>query len=255
MTPGEIYARCARAAARWCRSTTRAAPASPSSRPRSRARTSSTTSRPAPIYGDYENADVPNDWLRLPGESLWSDQFNGLEIWNGFASATRTATACARTGRSIACMHDWLEHAVARPLRHAGRRQRHPHDRRRTRSACRARTSASPTTRADALASGTAVDAVLADADRREQHAARRRRHRRSDDRRHARRPAGARPRDRRRPPDRSRSTSQITSPDWAEFDTLEVFANTTPDASQRRTTTRRSSRSSAGRAATLVDA
>ena len=49
-----------------------------------RARTSSSTTRQRTIYGDYENADVPNDWLRLPGESLWSDQFNGLEIWNGF---------------------------------------------------------------------------------------------------------------------------------------------------------------------------
>ena len=55
------------------------------------------------IFGDYEDASVPNDWLRLPGESLWSDQFNGargverLRRW-----PTRTATACARTSRSTA---------------------------------------------------------------------------------------------------------------------------------------------------------
>ena len=36
------------------------------------------------IFGDFANASVPNDWLRLPGEDLWSDKFNGLEIWNGF---------------------------------------------------------------------------------------------------------------------------------------------------------------------------
>src|SRR6476620_3785175 len=36
------------------------------------------------IFGDYETASTPNDWLRPPEESLWSDRFNGLEVWNGF---------------------------------------------------------------------------------------------------------------------------------------------------------------------------
>ncbi|HEU4614708.1 MAG TPA: ABC transporter permease subunit, partial [Kofleriaceae bacterium] len=31
------------------------------------------------IFGDYMNASTPNDWLRLPDQSLWSDKFNGLE--------------------------------------------------------------------------------------------------------------------------------------------------------------------------------
>ncbi len=47
--------------ARWSRSTTRATRASPSSRPTSIARTSSSTTTQRMIYGDYENADVPND--------------------------------------------------------------------------------------------------------------------------------------------------------------------------------------------------
>ena len=37
------------------------------------------------IFGDFGGAPVPNDWLRLPGESLWSDAWNVLEVWNGFA--------------------------------------------------------------------------------------------------------------------------------------------------------------------------
>ena len=39
------------------------------------------------ISGDFTNAEVPNSYLRLPDESLWNDGFNALEIWNGFAMA------------------------------------------------------------------------------------------------------------------------------------------------------------------------
>jgi hypothetical protein len=41
------------------------------------------------IVGDFTdpNIAVPNDFLRLPEESLWSPTFNGLEIWNGFTMA------------------------------------------------------------------------------------------------------------------------------------------------------------------------
>lgn len=38
------------------------------------------------IYGDFANADMSPEDLRLPGESLWSDDFNGLEVWNGFGA-------------------------------------------------------------------------------------------------------------------------------------------------------------------------
>ena len=39
------------------------------------------------IEGDLIRAPVPNDWMRLPGESLWDDSFNVLETWNGFSTA------------------------------------------------------------------------------------------------------------------------------------------------------------------------
>jgi hypothetical protein len=60
------------------------------------------------IFGDYENANTPNDWLRLPGESLWSDQFNGLEVWNGFTMADSNGDGL-RENRSLdRVMRDWL---------------------------------------------------------------------------------------------------------------------------------------------------
>ncbi|MEM9489166.1 MAG: CehA/McbA family metallohydrolase, partial [Myxococcota bacterium] len=33
------------------------------------------------IVGDFTAAPVPNDWLRLPETSLWSDGFDALEVW------------------------------------------------------------------------------------------------------------------------------------------------------------------------------
>ena len=39
------------------------------------------------VDGDFAGASVPNSWLRLPDQSLWNDGFNALEIWNGFAMA------------------------------------------------------------------------------------------------------------------------------------------------------------------------
>ncbi|MGE5181939.1 MAG: CehA/McbA family metallohydrolase [Acidobacteriota bacterium] len=60
------------------------------------------------IFGDYENADVPNDYLRLPGESLWSDNFNGLEIWNGFDVQDSNGDGLREIKSLDRVMHDWL---------------------------------------------------------------------------------------------------------------------------------------------------
>ncbi len=60
------------------------------------------------IYGDYENASTPNDWLRLPGESLWSDQFNGLEVWNGFNIADANGDMLRENKRLDRVMRDWF---------------------------------------------------------------------------------------------------------------------------------------------------
>jgi hypothetical protein len=60
------------------------------------------------IFGDYENASTPNDWLRLPGESLWSDQFNGLEVWNGFSIADTNGDGLRENKSLDRVMRDWL---------------------------------------------------------------------------------------------------------------------------------------------------
>ncbi len=60
------------------------------------------------IYGDYGDADVPNDWLRLPEASLWSDQFTGLEIWNGFFTGDSNGDGLRENRALDGIMHDWL---------------------------------------------------------------------------------------------------------------------------------------------------
>jgi hypothetical protein len=61
------------------------------------------------IYGDYQNASTPNDWLRLPEDaSLWSDKFNGLEIWNGFAVADSNGDGLRENKSLDRVTRDWL---------------------------------------------------------------------------------------------------------------------------------------------------
>ncbi len=60
------------------------------------------------IFGDYENANTPNDWLRLPGESLWSDGFNAFEVWNGFSMADANGDMLRENKRLDRVMRDWL---------------------------------------------------------------------------------------------------------------------------------------------------
>ncbi|MBA3391705.1 MAG: PHP domain-containing protein [Deltaproteobacteria bacterium] len=181
------------------------------------------------IYGDYEDSSVPNDWLRLPGESLWSDQFNGLEVWNGF-TIVDTNTDGLRENKSLdRVMRDWISMlSLGLFVTPTGNSDTH--------------TSTSdpvgmprtyvrvPDDSPAALASGAAVDAALA-----------------------TQTGANSTPRDivvtngpmidvkvggqpalgRVFPIPTGQAitiTVAMTSPDWAEFDTLEVFANSTPD-------------------------
>jgi hypothetical protein len=181
------------------------------------------------IFGDYQNAGTPNDFLRLPGESLWSDQFTALEVWNGFTVVDSNSDGVREIFSLDRVMRDWVSMlslgmfvtpfgssdthgSIKDPLGMPRTYVRVPDD------------------SADALASGAAVDAVLA-----------------------TQTGANATPRDliitngpmidvrvggqpalgRVFPPTQGSITLAITitAPDWAEFDTLEVFANTTPDA------------------------
>ncbi len=60
------------------------------------------------IFGDFANAEVPNDWLRLPGQSLWSDDFNGLEVWNGFALTDSDGDGRREIQPLDRVMRDWF---------------------------------------------------------------------------------------------------------------------------------------------------
>jgi hypothetical protein len=179
------------------------------------------------IFGDYDNASTPNEWMRLPGESLWSDRFNALEVWNGFTIADSNGDQVRENKALDRVMRDWLamlslgfyvtptgssdtHTSVSSPLGMPRTYVRVADD--------------SP----DALAAGTAVDAVLA-----------------------TQTGAGGAARDivvtdgpmidvsvggmaalgRVVTAPGGVITLDVTviSADWAEFDTLEVFANTTP--------------------------
>jgi hypothetical protein len=180
------------------------------------------------IYGDYMDASVPNDWLRLPGESLWSDNFNGLEIWNGFSIADSNSDGLRENKSLDRVMRDWLSMlSIGFYVTPAGDSDTHttvsdPLGMPRTYVRV---ADDSP----DALANGTAVDDVVS-----------------------TQTGAGGKPRDVvitdgpmidvqvAGTPALGRMVSSvntavtfnvaITAADWAEFDTLEVFANTTPD-------------------------
>jgi hypothetical protein len=180
------------------------------------------------IYGDYQNASVPNDYLRLPGESLWSDQFTGLEVWNGFTIVDSNGDGLRENKSLDRVMRDWLSMlSLGLFVTPAGDSDTHttvndPVGMPRTYVRVADDSGA-------ALASGASIEAVLT-----------------------TQTGASSAPRDivvtngpmldvkvggqpalGRVFPGAAGSitvTVAVTSPDWAEFDTLEVFANTTPD-------------------------
>lgn len=180
------------------------------------------------IFGDYMDASVPNDWLRLPGESLWSDQFTGLEIWNGFTMADTNGDGLRENKSLDLVMRDWISMlSLGLFVTPAGNSDTHtsvndPLGMPRTYVRV---SDDSPS----AIQSGSAVDEVL-----------------------QTQLGTSSTPRDvvvtngpmidvkvgttnalgRQFPSVGAPITLTVTltSPDWAEFDTLEVFANTTPD-------------------------
>ncbi len=182
------------------------------------------------IFGDYQGASTPNDWLRLPEESLWSDQFSGLEVWNGFQIVDSNGDGVRENQKLDRVMRDWLAMlSLGMYVTPTGNSDTHysiadPVGMPRTYTRVLDDTPS-------AMSSGTIVDDILA-----------------------TQTGANSRPRDivvtngpfidvkvnnmaalgRVFTPGGNGSISidvTITSPDWAEFDTLEVFANTTPDA------------------------
>jgi len=178
------------------------------------------------IFGDYRNASQPLDFLRLPPDtSLWSDQFTGLEVWNGFSIVDSNMDGERENQSLDRVMRDWLSMlSLGLYVTPAGDSDTHksiadPVGMPRT----LVRVADDSST---ALANGTAIDEVLA-----------------------TQTGANNTPRDivvTNGPmidvqvggqPALGRVvastgpisvTVTVTSPDWAAFDTLEVFANST---------------------------
>ena len=185
------------------------------------------------IFGDYENAATPNDFMRLPGESLWSDQFNGLEVWNGFSIVDSDMDGVREIFSLDRTLRDWFSMlSIGLFVTPSGNSDSHTTLRDPVgmpRTYVRVADDS-----AAALANGSAVDAIVATQTGANQtprdlvitngpmldvkvdgQAALGRTFA----------PAGA-----------ITLTVTITSPDWAEFDTLEVFANTAPEAIKKST-------------------
>jgi hypothetical protein len=178
------------------------------------------------IYGDYEHASVPNDFLRLPGASLWDDTFNSLEIWNGFDRVDSDGDGIFEFKRLDKVLIDWFNMlSLGKVVTPAGDSDTHtsvidPMGMPRTYVRV-------PDDSTAALQDGSSVDPALATL-------------------------AGTTPRDivvTDGPMIEVTANAQpaigtvvdatvgtvtleitVTSPDWAEIDTLEVFANATPD-------------------------
>jgi hypothetical protein len=51
---------------------------------------------------------VPNQWLRLPEVSLWSDDFDALEVWNGFVLADSNGDGVRELAGLDVTMRDWF---------------------------------------------------------------------------------------------------------------------------------------------------
>lgn len=60
------------------------------------------------MFGDYANGAVPNEWLRLPEETLWDPGFNGLEVWNGFTQVDSDMDGVRENQSMDRVLADWF---------------------------------------------------------------------------------------------------------------------------------------------------
>ncbi|HVV84838.1 MAG TPA: CehA/McbA family metallohydrolase [Kofleriaceae bacterium] len=61
------------------------------------------------VFGDFQQTAVPNDWLRLPDQSLWSDAWNVLEVWNGFDMRDTDGDGRRENVKLDRVMRDWFD--------------------------------------------------------------------------------------------------------------------------------------------------
>lgn len=178
------------------------------------------------IFGDFGGSPTPNSWLRLPEETLWDDQWNALEVWNGFGMEDTDGDARQECVRLDLVMRDWFNMlsmgfyvapignsdthtSVKDPVGMPRTMIRVPDD-----SSAALASGASINPVLDAIEGTTAArDLVVTNG------------------------PmiavtAGGQPAIGRQVPASGGSitlVTTVTAPEWAEFDTIEIFANETP--------------------------
>ncbi|MEZ4360689.1 MAG: CehA/McbA family metallohydrolase [Kofleriaceae bacterium] len=183
------------------------------------------------IFGDFTRVAVPNTILRLPEESLWTDTFNALEVWNGFGTADADRDGVLELVSLDRVLRDWFNmlslgffvtpsgnsdthSTVSDPMGMPRTYVRVADD-----SAAALDTTAAVddvlATLSGSTAAGAAVarDVVISDGPMLELS-------------------VGGQPAIGRAVTAAGGTVTinvTVTSPDWAEFDTIEVFANTTP--------------------------
>jgi len=60
------------------------------------------------VDGDLVRAPVPNEWLRLPETTMWSNDFDALEVWNGFDTADSNRDGVREIAKLDIVMRDWF---------------------------------------------------------------------------------------------------------------------------------------------------
>ena len=178
------------------------------------------------IFGDFAGSPTPNSWLRLPEETLWDDQWNALEIWNGFSMKDTDGDARTECTSLDRVMRDWFNMLsmgfYVAPIGNSDTHESVKTPVGMPRTMVRVADDS-----AAALISGSAVESVLATIEGTQ--AAR--------DMVVTNGPmiaitSGGNPAIGRQVPASGGSVTlvvTVTSPEWAELDTIEIFANDTP--------------------------
>ncbi|HUH01132.1 MAG TPA: CehA/McbA family metallohydrolase, partial [Kofleriaceae bacterium] len=60
------------------------------------------------VDSDLLRQPVPNEWMRLPEVSLWSNAFNALEVWNGFSTTDANGDGVREISSLDIVLRDWF---------------------------------------------------------------------------------------------------------------------------------------------------
>ncbi|MBZ0238171.1 MAG: CehA/McbA family metallohydrolase [Deltaproteobacteria bacterium] len=184
------------------------------------------------MFGDFGGSPTPNSWLRLPEETLWSDSWNALEVWNGFGMDDTDGDARNECTSLDLVLRDWFN-MLSMGFYVAPIGNSDTHESVKTPVGMPRTMVRVPDDSGAALASGASMEPVLQAIEGTQ--AAR--------DIVVTNGPmiaitSGGQPAIGRQVPATAGSitlVATVTAPDWAEFDTIEIFANETPASPRAR--------------------